>query len=75
MAATQCTFGDDFNYDGRILKVKVKDAPDDAPMGIAPVTAEFSLATISTAIPCNSIRSYIPGNPPPLNVLYCVYLD
>lgn len=75
MGASQCTFGDDFNYDGRILKVKVKDVPVDVPLAIAPGIAEVSLAAISPAVPCNSIRSYIPGDPPPLNVLYCVYLD
>ena len=75
MGVSQCAFGDDFNYDGRILKVKVKDAPGDVPLAIAPGIAEVSLAAISPAIPCNSIRSCVPGEPPPLNVLYCVYLD
>lgn len=75
MGASQCTFVDDFNYDGRILKVKVKDAPGDVPLGIAPGIAEISPAAISPVVPHDCIRSYNPGDPPPLNVLYCVYLD
>ena len=75
MCASQCAFVDDFNHDGRILKVKVKDAPGDVLLAIAPGIAEVSLAATSPAIPCNNLRSWLPGDPPPLNVLYCVYLD
>ncbi len=72
---SQCAAGDDVNIDSRTSTVKVKDAPADTPLAIAPTIAVPELTEYSASLPHSCIRSYLPGNPPPLNVLYCVYLD
>ncbi|NIA27090.1 MAG: hypothetical protein GWP02_03465 [Desulfobulbaceae bacterium] len=69
---SQCGLVDDFNYDGRA--VKIKDAPSDVLVGIAPCMADISLANNSPVLLDNSDHSYLPGGSPPLNTLYCVYL-
>lgn len=72
---SQCTVGDDINIDSRTSTIKVKDAPADTPLAIAPLMAVPELTEYSASLPHSCIRSYLPGDPPPLNVLYCVYLD
>jgi hypothetical protein len=70
--ASQCAPADDFNYDGRA--VKIKDAPSNLPVGIAPPIADIPLENNSSALLDIGDYSYPPGGPPHLNVLYCVYL-
>ncbi len=73
--ASQCAFSDDYNYDGRTVQIKVKDAPSDVPVAIAPVVVASSLADTVFVSPGPDDPSYRPGVPPSLNILYCVYLD
>ena len=72
---SQCTFGDDINVDSRTSTIKVKDAPADLVLAIAPAMPVLALAEYSPLLAQLCIRTYLPGEPPPLNVLYCVYLD
>ena len=68
---SQCTLVDDVNYDGR--PVKIKDAPTDVPVGIALTIADIPSQNNSSARLVVGDQSYLPGGPPPLNILYCVY--
>jgi hypothetical protein len=73
-SAVQCALVDDFNYDGRVVKVKVKGEPSDQLLAITepiPVVAPERSASTIIHVDYTSIVS---GDPPPLNVLYCVYL-
>ena len=54
---------------------KVKDVPSDTLLAIAPANAVLTPAEYSASLPVSLVRPYLPGDPPPLNVLYCVYLD
>jgi hypothetical protein len=72
---SQCMVGDDINVDSRTPTIKVKDAPADTPLAVVPAMAVLELAEYSTSLPQLCIRSYPPGESPPLNVLNCVYLD
>lgn len=70
--ASQCAFSDDYN--GRTVQSKVKDAPSDQPIGIAPaVVAIPSADSVPVSLGFDD-ASHRPGNQSPLNVLYCVYL-
>lgn len=73
--ASQCAFSDDYNYDGRTAQIKVKDAPSDVPVAIAPAVVGLSLADTVSASLGPDDPSHRPGVPPSLNILYCVYLD
>ena len=72
---SQCMVGDDINVDSRTSTIKVKDVPADSVLAIAPAMPVPALAEYSPLLAQLCIRSYLPGEPPPLNVLYCVYLD
>jgi hypothetical protein len=73
--ASQCAYSDDYNYDGRTVQVKAKDAPSDVPVAIAPAIVALSLADTVSVSPGPHDPSRQPGVPPSLNILYCVYLD
>ena len=73
--ASQCAFSDDYNYDGRNVQIKVKDAPSDVPVAIASAVVALSLADTVSVSPGPDDPSHRPGVPPSLNILYCVYLD
>ncbi len=73
--ASQCGFLDNYNYDGRTVQIKVKDAQSDVPVAIVPA---FVTMPVPDSVPvADGIgdASFRPGDQPPLNVLYCVYLD
>ena len=72
--ASQCTLLDDIKHDGRVSNVKVKDAPSDEPVGIAPAIAVVSPGDRSCVISDVGDRLFLPGHQPPLNILYCVYI-
>lgn len=72
---SQCMVDDDVSVDSRTSSIKVKDAPADMPLAIAFAQPVIAFADYSPALPRSCIRSWLPGNPPRLNVLYCVYLD
>lgn len=73
-SAAQCAFVDDFNYDGRVIEVKVKDEPSDEPLGMATPIPVVVLDDSLIAKPGIRDGSVFSGDPPLLNVLYCVYL-
>jgi len=71
-SASQCTIGDDFNYDGRSTKVK------DTPVDVAVSITLSNAAVLSDGRSCSRSamgdRSHPTSNFPPLNILYCIYL-
>ncbi len=74
-AAGACTYVDRVDYDGRTPYVRLANAqPDDHPVLFATLATGLPLATgaCSTGPPLDS-TSALPT--PPLNVLYCVYLN
>ena len=73
--ASQCGFSDNYNYDGRTVQVKVKDAPSDVLVAIAPAVVAMSLTNTVSVSPGPDDPWHRPGVPPSLNILYCVYLD
>ena len=72
--ASQCTLLEDFNYDGRVNNVKVKDAPSDGPVCIAPSIAVISPGNQLCEISDVGDHSCLPGHQPLLNILYCVFI-
>lgn len=74
-ASGACTYVDRVDYDGRTPQVRLANAPlDDHPVLFATLAAVFSLPTgaCSTGPPLDA-TSDLPT--PPLNVLFCVYLN
>ena len=74
-ASGACTYVDRVDYDGRTPQVRLANAPlDDHPVFFATFAAGFSLPTgaCSTGPPLDA-TSDLPT--PPLNVLFCVYLN
>lgn len=69
-----CAVLEDLNHDGRSGQVKLKDAPADMPVAIAPhdLTLPFQRPVDATTRP--RYMSMHAGAPPPLYVLHCVYL-
>ena len=73
VATADCMFLDDFDYDGRTVQLKLKDAPSDLPLAIAPSVANLPVLD-NEPVFCRSGRAWDrPGVQPPLNVLFCVY--
>lgn len=70
-----CGILDELNYDGRSVQLKLKDAPDDGPVAIISLEDWSPLAPSASLPGIGHTRSPPPGDSPPLNVLYCVYLD
>lgn len=73
VATAECAGPGDYNFDGRT--VKVKNNLTDLTPGLAPSTIAAPLADnaasryrFGSAIP-------LPGDPPELHIVYCVYLD
>ncbi len=69
---SQCAFGDEVNYESR--SVKVKDTPDNTPVGPVPYIAVNTALTTLPGLPDVDDPSHLSGGPQALNVLYCVYL-
>jgi hypothetical protein len=73
-AATDCSFSEDLNHDGRGGQLKLKDAQFDAPVAIAPrEIVSFNGSPVSFQ-PRPRYATVHAAAPPPLHVLYCVYL-
>lgn len=73
--ASDCSVFDEFSFDGRTAKVNAKYDAIELPAGI--VASAISVLPIN-CLPGRYRRGellHLPGEPPPLNVLYCVYLD
>lgn len=74
-AAGGCTYVDRVDYDGRTPQVRLANAqPDDHPVFFATLAAGFSLPTGACSTgPPSDVAWDLPT--PPLNVLFCVYLN
>ncbi len=72
--ASNCAVVDYFNYDSRASKAKVKESPSDVPLGIVQSIAVIPFEGSLSVFPDIAYNSYLPGDQPLLNVLYCVYL-
>ena len=71
---SDCAVIENLNVDARGDQLKLKDASGDAAIAILPheLAAQFPLPADRILLPqYASVRA---GAPPPLNVLYCVYL-
>jgi hypothetical protein len=73
-SASQCAFLEDFNYDGRTVKVKVDNEPGDVPVGIVLSIAANSFAGNSLQLFSIGDYSNSIARRAALNILYCVYL-
>jgi hypothetical protein len=74
-AANDCSFDDDLNYDGRGVKLELKDLPSDLPIAIHPALAFAPAMRAPEYVGWHRTRSPPRGSATPLNVLFCVYLD
>jgi hypothetical protein len=72
--ATDCSLADEFNYDGRAVKLELKDSPNDLPIAIHPQAALVRTMQPAKHVGWHRTRSPPPGPSAPLNVIYCVYL-
>ncbi len=68
-----CVSPDESALDARNSFVKLKDAPAEQPVAILPPEVLFPVAVVRSPAP-DRCYYQTPGNPPPLNILYCVYL-
>lgn len=71
---TDCAIVDDINHDGRSGEFKLKDAPGDLVIAIAPHELSLPYGQVVSERPPPRYASVQAGAPPPLNILYCVYL-
>lgn len=73
--AADCMIDDDWSHDGRGGSSKLKDASGDSPVAI--IHHEYARTTLQhrdTTLRPRTLSVHA-GVPPPLHVLYCVYLD
>jgi hypothetical protein len=72
---SDCVLVQDLNHDGRSGQFKLKDAPSDIAVAVAPheLAVQFQRPADTPLRP--RYTSVPAGAPPPLHVLYCVYLD
>jgi hypothetical protein len=73
-AATDCSLSDEFNYDGRSVKLELNDAPGDSPIAIAPPFVFESTSRPAKHHSWHPTRSPPPPSSVSLNVYYCVFL-
>jgi hypothetical protein len=73
--AADCSLDDELNYDGRAVKLELKDLPNDLPIAIHPAIALAPSMRAAEYVGRHRTRSPPRGSSTPLNVLYCVYLD
>jgi hypothetical protein len=73
--AADCSVLDDYNYDGRAVQLKVKDAPSDLPVALLPSEQFLADAQSNLVAYAPPNINHPPGPSLPLNILYCVYLD
>ena len=71
---SDCVTADDLNHDGRSGQFKLKDAPADTPIAIAPheLAVPFRQPADAALHPCFALLHA--GAAPPLYILNCVYL-
>ena len=72
--ATNCSLAEELNYDGRTVKLELKDSPSDSPIAMYPAVANVLAQRPVATTGWHSSRSPPPTPSIPLNVLNCVYL-
>lgn len=72
---SDCAIVEDLNHDGRGGQLKLKDAPVDMPVAIAPHELAELFRPVVIERPPPRYASVHAGAHPPLHILYCVYLD
>lgn len=75
MGETNCDLPDESNIDWRTGQIKLEDGPSDlapAVVATAPWLTNMSAERVMLVTP---FVADPPGTAPPLNILYCVYLD
>lgn len=75
MDGGDCDNFDQFNYDGRSAKLKFEPALVDLFVGAVSLSDLMPANRRDEFLPLTFDDGAGPGIPPPLNVLYCVYLD
>ncbi len=73
-SAADCGILDEYNYDGRTVQLKVKDAPIDLPVAVQSFAVLVPNAEPVGQTYTRQIQRHPPGPPQRLNKLYCVYL-
>ena len=71
---SDCAIAGDLNHDGRGGQFKLKDAPANLVIAIASDELSLSFGQVVSERPPPRYASVHAGAPPPLNILYCVYL-
>jgi hypothetical protein len=70
-----CFVDEDLNHDGRSGQIKLKDLSSDIPLVIADYESLLHFQHPSDTASAPRYASLHSGAPPPLHILYCVYLD
>jgi hypothetical protein len=71
--ATDCSYVDSYNYDGRSTEPKPNDLPQDAPIVVVDIFDLFA-SDFPPKVSVRTERSVAHLGEPPLSILYCVYL-
>lgn len=72
--AADCAIDEDWSHDARGAQHKLKDLPAEIPVAIAPQELNAQLYRPAGPAGLSGFSPERAGAPPPLNVLYCVYL-
>ncbi|MFQ6004379.1 MAG: hypothetical protein ACE5OQ_02655 [Woeseia sp.] len=72
--AMDCSYVDSYNYDSRNTQPKPNDLPRDAPVIVDNLVAP-SVSEFPPKVSVSAERAAADPGGPPLNILYCVYLD
>ena len=72
---SDCSLDPDFNHDGRGGQTQLKDVKGDSPVFVGPMDLVAPFDKVLRERPPPRFETAHSGAPPPLHVLYCVYLD
>lgn len=72
---SDCSLDPDFSHDGRGGQTQLKDVKSDGPAIAVPMDLVAPFDTVARERSPPRFETVHPGSPPPLHVLYCVYLD
>ena len=73
--SADCAVIDDANHDTRGSQPKLKSPGADLPVAISSDIAATAALQLSRPTSSPEPLYHLTGSPPPLHVLYCVYLD
>jgi hypothetical protein len=72
---SDCSLDPDFSHDGRGGQTQLKDVKSDGPAIAVPMDLVAPFDTVARERSPPRFETVHSGSPPPLHVLYCVYLD